>query len=398
MPHCCACYKEIYSSQLKTIGEQIVCSLSCVGLLKANEKDSCDYCKRPVWKDNYYKINDKLYCSDFCKELILEELKLPKDSDKINHFNDKSFTNINPINLKSTKQLREEVLKVYNDFQFDIIEDDSNEFEKINANININIIEDEIEKRLNEIRKNIFNKDELNEEKKNINSIEHNSSNNLNNININKYLLNNNDIDIDKPKYTSKNINHYITKEISKENDLTNDKNNENNNNIGKDKSYQITDYTLKKMYTIPNNINKKINDITNKNIIPDRFNLNKYESHYTYNRYKDGYNNKILSDNQILQTDFNFDNNNNNFSNNYINNINTNLISYNVNNRNRNLSNDIALNRNKNNNNPVKISKNNKVCKTCLGNLGSMKFLDRDGNNFCSDKCKTEFLNNKNK
>ena len=396
MPYCCACYKDIYSSQLKTIGEQIVCSLSCVGLLKANQKDSCDYCKRPVWKDNYYKINDKVYCSDICKELILEELNLPKDSDKINHFNDKSFTNINPINLKSTKQLREEVLKVYNDFQFDII-DDSNEFEKVNVNIN----ENEIEKRLEEIRNNIFKKEELNEEKNNINTIDNNSNNNINiinnmnNINNNKYLLNNNDIDTGKPNGIIKNINHYINKEISKENDLINDKSNENNNNIGKDKYYQITDHRFKKMYTIPNNINKIINGNNNKNIIPDRFNLNKYESHYTYNRYKDGNNKKIMSDNHIIQTD-NYDNNN--YSNNYIN-INPNLSSYNLNNRNRNLSNDITVNRNKNNNNnPVKLTKNNKICKTCLGNLGSIKFLDRDGNNFCSDKCKTEFLNNKNK
>ena len=52
--YCCACKKNYASNDLSTIGNQSVCCLSCVGLLKSNKKDSCKFCGRPVWKDNYY--------------------------------------------------------------------------------------------------------------------------------------------------------------------------------------------------------------------------------------------------------------------------------------------------------------------------------------------------------
>ena len=133
MPQCPICYKEIYSSKLKTVGDQIVCSLSCVGLLNGNELDSCYYCKRPVWRDNYYKIDNKICCSEFCRDIISEKLNIPKNSNLIKHFNENIFININPASLQNTKELREEVLRVYNDFQFDIDEDinkNQNSFEK----------------------------------------------------------------------------------------------------------------------------------------------------------------------------------------------------------------------------------------------------------------------------
>ena len=131
MPHCQVCFKELYSSKLKTIGDQLVCSLSCVGLLNANDKDSCYYCKKPIWKDNYFKINDIICCSDICKDIALEELKIPKDSNLIKHFRESTFIKNNPIFLKNTKQLREEVLKAYNDFKFDSFDElNENKIEK----------------------------------------------------------------------------------------------------------------------------------------------------------------------------------------------------------------------------------------------------------------------------
>ena len=56
MPYCPVCKTEIFSSKLKTISGQIVCSLSCVGLLESIKTDQCNYCQRPVWSDNYYYI------------------------------------------------------------------------------------------------------------------------------------------------------------------------------------------------------------------------------------------------------------------------------------------------------------------------------------------------------
>jgi len=388
MPHCAACFKEIYSSQLKTIGEQVVCSLSCVGLLKANEKDSCHYCKRPVWKDNYYTINNNNYCSDFCKELILEELHLPKDSDLINHFNDNVFTSIGPIDMKNTMKLREEVLKVYNDFKFDIIGDS-------NENINQN------ENHQNNIISKINNKDELNKENKenkNLKDMGHTLTSDLNNIN-NKYLLKKNTMDLDQSKDRRKNIIQYKQKEISKENDLTNVQSNFNNINLNKDKSYQTNDYKIKKTYTfnkIPYNINNKINDNNYNNSIIERINIINKENNNYMNICKEE-NNKTI--NETADINNNFDNNNYYTINQ---NLNNNLLS----NKNRIFSNDknkyknYMNNYNSNvikNNNPLKLTKNNKICRACLGAIGNIKFLDRDGNNFCSDKCKKEFLSLKN-
>jgi hypothetical protein len=107
--------------------------------------------------------------------------------------------------------------------------------------------------------------------------------------------------------------------------------------------------------------------------------------------------NNKTI--NETVDINNNFDNNNY-----YI--INQNLNNNVLSNRNRKFSNDknkyknYMNNYNSNvikNNNPLKLTKNNKICRLCLGTIGNIKFLDRDGNNFCSDKCKKEFLSLKN-
>ena len=127
MKHCQVCFKEFYSSKLKTIGGQLVCSLSCISLLNSIDKDSCYYCKRPVWKDNYFEINGKFCCSDICKDIIIEELKIPKDSNLIKHYSESTFIKNSPFLLNNTKKLREEVLKVYNDFKFDYSINESTE-------------------------------------------------------------------------------------------------------------------------------------------------------------------------------------------------------------------------------------------------------------------------------
>lgn len=391
MPQCPVCYKDIYSSKLKTIGDQMVCSLSCVGLLNGNETDSCQYCKRPVWKDNYYKINNKICCSEFCRDTILEKLNIPKNSNIIKHFQENIFMNINPTILKNTKQLREEVLKVYNDFQFDIIED---------PNENQNSIEKE---KNNDKRKEINDiSDELNKYNKyNRNIKEHKSASDLKEYlkkNNHNYLLKSSDIDLYHSKYIRKNIINKIRNKVSENNDWIMDKNNYNKN---KDKFYDTNNYIVKKSYNNIKNSNNKINEDKNKEKIsdPDE-NINKYYSNDYYNYYNI-YDKEIDYD-YYKDSNRTIDNNNANsyYFDNY-NKINSNELK----NRNYNYSNDINGYSNYTQKNILKLNRKNnstskktKMCKTCLKNLGSITFLDRNGNTFCSDNCKYEFLNSKNK
>ena len=95
MSVCAVCFKKNINSNLKTIGDQFICSLSCVGQLKSNSKDFCNYCNYPVCKDNYYKINNKYYCSEICKNKIMKKLNIPYDSKLIQHFQENIFFNIN---------------------------------------------------------------------------------------------------------------------------------------------------------------------------------------------------------------------------------------------------------------------------------------------------------------
>ena len=135
MSICGVCFKSDINSNLKTIGDQYVCSLSCVAKLKSNSKDSCNYCRFPVWKDNYYKINNKYYCSENCKNKIIKNLKIPYDSKLIQHFQENIFSNNdndnNNVELKNSKQLREEVLKFYKDFHFDTIVEEEKDTKNI---------------------------------------------------------------------------------------------------------------------------------------------------------------------------------------------------------------------------------------------------------------------------
>ena len=121
---CNVCSKEINSPKFETIGNQIVCCLSCVGLLVSNEEDKCDQCQRPVWKDNYYIFHSKNYCSEKCKATAVKRyLKQNTSSTGVNiqHVQNEFFKNDSP--LKNLQELRKEVKELYNDFEFEENED-----------------------------------------------------------------------------------------------------------------------------------------------------------------------------------------------------------------------------------------------------------------------------------
>ena len=117
---CKVCSREINTTIFETIGNQLVCSLSCVGLLQANEEDKCNECQRPVWKDNYYKIDSLFYCSEKCKKKVVKKhLKKFNTIQDINitHIQNEFFKNDSP--MKNLKELRKEVKELYKDFDMD---------------------------------------------------------------------------------------------------------------------------------------------------------------------------------------------------------------------------------------------------------------------------------------
>ena len=124
MSRCSVCFKENPTTKLKTVGDQTVCSLICVGLLKSNTRDACGYCKRPVWKDNYYKLKNRYYCSELCIDQIINEMNITKNSKSIKYFHENIFNSNDKFILKNSNQLREEVLRFYKDFQFDKMDND----------------------------------------------------------------------------------------------------------------------------------------------------------------------------------------------------------------------------------------------------------------------------------
>ena len=133
---CSVCGIEIQSPKLSTIGNQIVCSLACVGLLTSNKHDACDYCKRPVWKDNYYILNNKYYCREKCKNEIKRRSKISEKN--IQHIKQNVFPTDN-LPLKNSQQLREDVLKIFKDFKFDSAGDYTNDNRNKTPNYNNNI-------------------------------------------------------------------------------------------------------------------------------------------------------------------------------------------------------------------------------------------------------------------
>ena len=117
---CNVCSRETNTSRYETIGNQIVCCLSCVGLLVANDEDKCDNCQRPVWKDNYYIIDSRNYCSEKCKLTAVKRyLKRNNNLTSVNikHIQNEYFKNESPI--KDLQELRKEVKEFYKEFEFD---------------------------------------------------------------------------------------------------------------------------------------------------------------------------------------------------------------------------------------------------------------------------------------
>ena len=363
---CCAvCFKDIILPKFKTIGEQTVCSLSCVGLLSANIKDTCGCCKRPVWKDNYYKINQKYYCSEICKNKIIKELKIPKNSKLIQFFQENIFNNDNNYSLKNSKKLREEVLRFYKDFHFDSI---SNDDEKDYS------------------RKNNF----TSYKKKKISEKDYFSDSNDKNKNIRKKIFN----------------------EISrKENNLKIDTNFEKSRQysqikINMEKTFSYND-EFKKASTISNiNIgekekaNNKVKRINKQKII-----IRKLKNHYYKNDNKNI--NEIdlsLLDNYLPNTIYNLNNSsqminlkNHSFvisSSNWNNNKNAyknhDTVISNFNESNKENTHFYIS---KNIKSQAKVNSKSGYCIYCGHILGNTTFLDRKGNHFCSNNCKEKFL-----
>ena len=426
MIQCPVCYREIYSSKLKTIGDQVVCSLSCISYLYSNEKDACDYCQRPVWKDNYYQINGKNYCSEWCKNYIIEELNIPKDDDSILHFTENTFIDTAPIALKNTKQLREEVLKVINDFEFDKIDDyneNEKEKEEEKENENIQSIEKERNYKKIEINKNKNkdkfineNKSDSNFDNKTTNIREYKSANNFKD-----YLGNKNRRELLSSESSRKNkqiinIRNLPKGKFSSFSNITdywnhNNSSSFNNNNYNKvktsrDKSYEINGNMIKKTI-LYNNKRSEIKNNTLKVEDSNKRYSKRYHDYYNTNYYNNQYSQDYYYDGQKANKTINEDNYNDHYIYDY-NNINQYLINNSeVSNKNRNYHltsnligysnyfNKNGMNINKSNN-PVKLNIRKNICKTCFKNIGNVKFLDRNGNCFCSDSCKSNYQKRK--
>ena len=165
MPYCSSCNKDYISKDLSTIGNQFVCCLSCVGLLKANEKDACSYCGRPVWKDDYYEIDNRYFCSEKCKNIIQKTILKDKKVKyvKFRHFKEEKYYNNSPdkienkindknvINEKKAMNLTEQNFYQYNDNN----DDDWNRNSFIQKESDLN--ENENEKNMNKEELKILN-------------------------------------------------------------------------------------------------------------------------------------------------------------------------------------------------------------------------------------------------
>ena len=347
MSICAVCFKKNIDSNLKTIGDQFACSLSCVGRLKPNSKDSCNYCQYPVWKDNYYKINNKYYCSENCKNKIIKQLNIPYDSKLIQHFQENIFSNDNDnIDLKNSKQLREEVLKFYKDFHFDTIIDEEND-------INNDTNENDKNKKYKKITK----------EKPKENVYKNKNFNTYNIYNNNRAISNNN-------------RKHNLTKNYAigsiQEKDDKNLSNKTKNINIDKNKNNNFKTTTNNQ---IKNKINKNEFIIKrSEKVLTNKYNL---------------YMNEMSNNNND-----NNDNHTNSYS--FVNTIDNPRMMNSFNTSNNYYSNNVNKNGNRNNNlfskSPIIYTKNNK-CMNCGNILGHVKILDRNNNAFCSDYCKEYYL-----
>ena len=355
MFHCAVCSKDSSFSNFKTIGEQIVCSLACVRLLKSNSRDACDYCKYPVWIDNYYKINNKLYCSEICKNKMVKKLKLSNDS-LVKHHKENIFSNNNGVQLKNSRQLRDEVLKFFKDFHFDTNIDDEEEAESSKKNNNKNYI------KINNNKK--YNTKSTNDEA--IITINDNSDN--------KNQYNNTSRSIHKKNFTQINSTLSIDKKNKEE----------SNNTYNKSKISQNINSTIKSNIANKYKMSlNKTNELTNKYKL--KINLNDQFSRETLPNKTNTLSNTTNS-NQIQKYSFIDKNDNNNKSINQMPKIN--FISFNSSNITPSKNGPFYLNLNKETK-----KKKKKECMYCGEKIGAATFFDRNKNRFCSDSCKEEFF-----
>ena len=267
---CNVCGVEISSPKLSTIGNQVVCSLACVGLLTSNKSDACDYCKKPVWKDNYYILNNKYYCREKCKNEMKRRSKFPEKN--IRHIKQNIFPT-NNFPLENSQQLREDVLKIFKDFKFDSIGDYSidNRNKTPNYSNNISSV------RTNDNSKYCLSKN--------------------NNHNKKSYFQKKYDIVKVKNEYRNPSNNRMHTMKNSTENNLKNEansfrnkidysltmKNNDDNETKGNNKFYRPNKTIIYKTNYVSNNNDGRgfgLRAVKNNN------NSNKYNNHQVHSVY----------------------------------------------------------------------------------------------------------------
>ena len=376
MPQCPVCYTEIFSSKLKTIGDQIVCSLSCVGLLQATDKDSCYYCQRPVWIDNYYIMKDKHFCSKYCKDMMIDQFNIIDNSENVKNINENCFSTAKPVLLNNTKKLRKEVLELYNDFKFDLNIDSNKE------NINDNKAIHHNHNYTNTVKVHISDNGLVNT---------------INNVNCSFDRVDNNkNLNLLNDKSEIKTIKKMIIDRI---------KNNNKDNNQFYESSYQSKDLIIKKNNYLKDRNN---NYIEKKAPLSNRNKNNQENSWYDKNTF---HKEKDISfyPTHIINSSFNTQDNLKKENKKNMNHCTYNSFSKNdLNNKGKGityLSNDLSKNipiTNKSNNiirnkyTSRIANKKSIICKFCLRILGNATFLDRNGNRFCSDECKNKYLNNR--
>ena len=362
MSRCSVCFKENPTTKLKTVGDQTVCSLTCVGLLKSNTRDACGYCKRPVWKDNYYKLKNKYYCSELCVDKIINEMNIAKDSKSIKYFHENIFNNNDKFILKNSNQLREEVLRFYKDFQFDKIDNDDYSRKK-----------EAYKNKRSNLKENTFFSDYNNN---------NNNSNNSNNIDfvINHKIINRRKANLNLREIIEKSTNnsknkYYINRPassyqltaIKKALTFTNTKEEDEEKSQLKHRVKTIKEYDNKKYYT----------QTEYKDRYDKGFNFSSNYLEYNIARKLTQSNPKKEKDEELSERKINpkkshfnlFQTPKNSKGMSYINlTKNSNLV--NSNNKNR----------------------SNNSCANCGNKFGHISILDRKGNAFCSNSCKDEF------
>ena len=92
-------------------------------MLHSNEIDKCEICRRPVWKDNYYIVESKYYCSDNCHKKAVKKYNKENILTKnlnINHIKNEYFR------MQSISELRKEKKELYAECDLEPEDNDKN--------------------------------------------------------------------------------------------------------------------------------------------------------------------------------------------------------------------------------------------------------------------------------